>query len=160
MDFKTIFASIGLVFVVLYTFWYIMNKVKTNQDNVTTNNVPTNYMQQVGLNCPDYYINTSNENNVNTCKNSYHLEQSINSEDGKSTNPNCSNVQCYADLDNKTVNFDVINNWEDLNDNQRKSVMTNNSNGTLSRCDWINCCGSKVGDTYTKYPWVELQNYC
>ena len=161
MDFKTIFATIGLLFVILYVFWYIMNKIKTSQDNVTTNNIPTNYMQQVGLNCPDYYINTLNDNQKNSCKNSYNLNQSIDN-NGLSSNPKCSNVKCYEDGygDEQVVNFDVINNWEDLNDDERKEAVNKKTNGTISRCDWINCCGTQVGSSFTKYPWLEIQNYC
>lgn len=159
MDIKTIFATIGFIFIILYAFWFIMNRMKEKQDNVVTNNIPANYMQEVGLHCPDYYINNVNNDTISSCKNSYNLRQSMDA-NGMSTIPNCSGVKCYQNKHNKTVHFNMIKNWDTMNDSQRTEAVNNKGNGTLSRCDWIRCCGPKLGDKYTQQPWVEIQNYC
>ena len=159
MDIKTIFATIGFVFIILYSFWFIMNRMNEKQDNVVTNNIPANYMQEVGVRCPDYYINNMNNNTISSCKNSYNLNQSMDGS-GNSTNPNCPNVTCYDNVNNKTVLFDKINNWDTMNDTERSDAVNRKVDGTLSRCDWIRCCGPKLGTKYTQQPWVEIQNYC
>ena len=81
-------------------------------------------------------------------------------ENGMSTIPNCSDVKCYQNKNNKTVHFNMINNWDTMNDTQRSDAVNKKGNGTLSRCDWIRCCGPKLGSKYTQQPWVEIQNYC
>lgn len=170
MNFVTIFASIGLVFVFLYIFWYIMNKLKSSQTNYTTNELPVNYMTNIGLRCPDYYINTSNNNNMNVCKNSYNLNQNINEDNGRSmTNKvGCKNVHCYQNTTEKLVNFEEIPNWNSMNNDERIKALENdgkNNDGTrkknvTNRCDWIKCCGRAVGNSSTYQPWLEIQDYC
>ena len=164
MNFITVFAAIGLVFVIMYVFWYIMNKIKDATDNVTTNNISPNYMQEIGLRCPDYYVNTLNNNEMSTCKNSYNLDQNIDSESGdsNSSSSNCANVKCYHDIENKTVNFQDISNWKDLDDNQRIDALKNDGkmDNTTNRCDWIKCCGVAVGGSSTSQPWLEISDYC
>ena len=80
-----------------------------------------------------------------------------------STDPRCSNIKCYHDYNNQTVNFQKINNWQNLNDDQRIEVLKkdgeNNSNVT-NRCDWIKCCGVSVGNSSTAQPWLEINDYC
>lgn len=170
MSFVTVFAAIGLVFVVMYVFWYIMNKIKTSNDNYTTNDISTNYMNNIGLHCPNYYINTLNDNNTNTCQNSYNLNQNINQDNGlsNSTKDGCNAVQCYHDASNKIVNFEAIKNWDSMNDDERINALKydgKNNDGTTkdnvsNRCDWIKCCGAAVGNSNTYQPWLEVQNYC
>jgi hypothetical protein len=173
MNFVTIFASIGLVFVILYVVWFVMKKMKNSNQNMTTNNLPVNYMKNVGLRCPDYYINTNNENNQNTCKNSYNLEQNIDENTGMSNNTNCSDIVCYHDVNDKSVNFEEIKNWGSMNDDQRVEALKldgKNSDGTYktnsddskqaNRCDWIKCCGSSVGSSSSYQPWLEIKDYC
>ena len=164
MNFITVFAAIGLVFVVMYVFWHIMNKLQKSSKNATTNEISTNYMQEIGLRCPDYYVNTLNENNMSTCKNSYNLVQNIDSEDGdsKNTSSQCQNVKCYHDPQEKTVNFQAIQNWKNLNDDQRISALESDGSlaNTTNRCDWIKCCGVAVGNSTTSQPWLEISDYC
>ena len=35
---------------------------------------PIKYMQEIGLNCPDYWTNISNDGNKNYCRNSYWID--------------------------------------------------------------------------------------
>ena len=165
MNFVTVFAAIGLVFVIMYVFWYIMNKIKNATDNVTTNDISPNYMQEIGLRCPDYYVNTLNDNNMSTCKNSYNLDQGINSESGESKQDDsrCANVKCYHDIENKTVNFQDIPDWKDLNDDDRIKALKNdgkNIDNVTNRCDYIKCCGVAFGGSSTSQPWLEINDYC
>ena len=115
MNFITVFAAIGHVFV-MYVFWYIMNKLQKSSENTTTNEISTNYMQEIGLRCPDYYVNTLNKNNMGTCKNSYNLVQNIDSEDGdvKIPHPNVKMLNVIM-IPKKTVNFQVLK-LKNLND--------------------------------------------
>lgn len=161
MNFVTIFASIGFVFVILYVFWFISKKYKNMKDNGTTNEISVNYMNNIGARCPDYYININNDENVNSCKNSYNLDQNIDDEGGSNVSSGtCSNVQCYSDYANKIVEFDVIDNWGSMTDDERKKAIKTNVNGTTDRCSWIKCCGVSVGSSNTYQPWLEIQDYC
>ena len=164
MNFVTVFASIGLVFVIMYVFWYIMNRIKQSNENVTTNEISANYMNQIGLRCPDYYVNTENNGDINTCKNSYNLDHNIDVEgESDSNDPRCSNIKCYHDLNEKTVNFQKINNWQDLNNDERINALKDdgkNMDNVTNRCDWIKCCGVSVGNSSTSQPWLEINDYC
>ena len=44
---------------------------------------------------------------------------------GMSTIPNCSGVKCYQNKNQKTVHFNMIKNWDTMNDSQRTEAVNN-----------------------------------
>lgn len=145
-----ILAIIGLIILISYLISYLYNYFKQRAANTLNaqTNPPLVYMQQTGLRCPDYWVNTGVDSNGNyICKNSYNLDVK------KNSSSECSNVSCYSNDSDKTTNFIPLPSgytWE-LGNPSGLTSYTNterydfvNKTGTgasNSRCDWIKCCG-------------------
>jgi hypothetical protein len=138
-----ILASIGLIVIIIYLIYYTYEymKYRNHISVISQINPPPSYMQNSGIKCPDYWVNTGVDSKGNyICKNSFGLKSGNN--DGSSY---CSNVQCYDDDNNTT--FPPIKSkytWEYGNPNGMTSLtdkekydFVNSSN----RCKWLNCCG-------------------
>jgi len=142
-------------------------------------NPPSQYMQQSGIKCPDYWVNTGVDDKGNyICKNMFHLNVNTstvkNKEEDSAT---CADVKCFNDSSERTIKFSGIDNkntWEPNDPNGKKSYtdkekykfVTDKGTGTTARCDWIRCCGGGATDIdstkswNTKGVWQGVQNTC
>lgn len=163
-----ILAVIGFIillsYLISYIYYYFINRAE--RIKMSEVNPPNQYMQQTGIKCPDYWVNTGVDENGNyICKNMFNLNVH-NSE--TPTTGTCKNIKCYHDATDKTVKFSGIGpkkTWEPNNpngmtsydDKEKYSFVNAQGDGTTSRCDWINCCGA---ETNTKGVWQGVQSTC
>lgn len=140
-----ILAAIGLVIIIFYICIYIYQYIKNKktQKLISQINPPGNYMQNSGIKCPDYWVNTGVDSNGNyICKNSFNI---------KTHNPT---TGTYAGMCNsETMTFPPVDQgytWEYGNPNGLTSYTEKDKynfvenkavSGSLSRCSWINNCG-------------------
>jgi hypothetical protein len=165
-----ILAIVGLVILISYLISYIYYYFKSKKDQslMMQVNPPNQYMQESGIKCPDYWVNTGVDENGNyICKNMFNLNV-LNKT--TPTSGKCLDVKCYQDGTGaeKIVNFSPIDSkstWEPNNPNGKTSLTSKekydfvNSLGesgkeaTVSRCDWIKCCGSGNKDESDNVQW-------
>ena len=130
---------------------------------------PDDYMQQTGIKCPDYWVNTGvTDDGAYICKNVNGIEVSKSASDG------CSAVNCNISGDDSTVYFDGVasgKTWEHgdpnglktLSDSDRNTFVKTNVKGTASRCDWIKCCGAyndPATNTSNSAVWLGVSDVC
>lgn len=150
--FVNILAAIGLVVIISYACFYLYQYIqyKNTQLTISQINPPGDYMQNSGIKCPDYWVNTELDSNGNyVCKNSFNI-QSNNPTTGKNANKCNPTQMTFSPLDNGyTWQYGNPNGLTSYTDQQKynflksnKSVLNPNATSTLiSRCDWINSCG-------------------
>ena len=142
-----IFAVIGLLVILIYIIYYLWSSLQQKNFKMIESriNPPSEYMQQSGIKCPDYWVNTGVDSNGNyICKNSYNVNVS------KSTNSSCSNINCNAD-EAIFLQLPSGQTWQAGNPNGLTSMSSddkynfvndNGGNTNASRCDWAKCCGA------------------
>lgn len=178
-----ILAVIGLIVLFAYIVYYLWKYLQDrNQQELDMKISPPNdYMQQTGIKCPDYWVNTETdtENKTYTCKNVNNVAPPQ-----KSVNDECSKVNCSIDPtgnDLSTVKFSLLpdgQTWESGNPNGLTSMTNDQKNTfvtkkptkddkfTASRCDWIKCCGAynvtNDPDNKTMNPavWLGVNDIC
>ena len=139
-----ILAVIGLIIIISYIIYYIFNYIKNkNQKAIVKKiNPPPSYMQNTGLKCPDYWVNTGIDDNGNfICKNSFNIETN-NPKTGKFANKCNSEEMAFTPVDDGFT-WDYNNpNLKTLDDADKYSFLATSAvSNSLSRCDWINNCG-------------------
>ena len=163
-----ILAIIGFIVVLSYLISYIYYYFKNRSMKVIMNQVnpPFQYMQQTGIKCPDYWVNTGVDEKGNyICKNMFNLNIQ-NSE--TPTSGTCKDVKCYFEKDKKIMKFSPLgtnNTWVPNNPNgkisytekEKYSFVNDAGSGDTSRCNWINCCGAKSN---TKGVWQGVEKTC
>jgi hypothetical protein len=62
-----IFAVIGLLVILIYIIYYLWNSLQQKNFKMIESriNPPSEYMQQSGVKCPDYWVNTGVDANGN-----------------------------------------------------------------------------------------------
>ncbi len=146
-----IMAFVGFVVIIIYLiyrFWnyfiYINNKRRNNLIRP-----PVEYMNNIGIKCPDYWTYKGNDSNGNyICENTF----SITPTGGDS---------CYTDSSNKITVFGSLNdgqNWQDMSDDDRKNfIKTSKATGVTTnsknenRCAFTQNCQSV---------WLGVKNQC
>lgn len=141
----TIFAVIGLIVIISYLIYYLWVYIKhrKTQKIISEINPPGSYMQNSGIKCPDYWVNTGIDANGNyLCKNSFNVQST-------KTNTGTYAGKCNSDQ----MSFTSVakgNTWEYNNpdgltsysDTDKYNFVNNSAvDGSLSRCQWINNCG-------------------
>jgi hypothetical protein len=133
-----ILAAIGLIVIISYMVYYLYTyfKKKQFQASIAHMNPPPSYMQNIGINCPDYWVNMGTDSNGNVmCKNSFNI-------------PVNDQTKCKSNMTFTKVPSDRT--WEFGNPNGLKSLsnsdkykFVNNSvtPDGVTRCNWINQCG-------------------
>ena len=140
-----ILATIGLIVIIGYLLYYMYKYISNMQTKkfISQINPPGDYMQNSGIKCPDYWVNTGIDDKGNyICKNSFNIE---------SDNPG---TGTYAGKCNRTdMSFPAIKSgytWEYNNPNGLTSysdkekyefLNTKSLENSVSRCQWINNCG-------------------
>lgn len=155
-----ILAVIGLIVIISYIIYYIYSYIekKNKKAFVATINPPPSYMQNTGLRCPDYWVNTGIDDKGNfICKNSFNIETN-NPTIGKFANKCNSEQMAFTPIDDGYT-WDYNNpKLETLDDvakyNFLQSSLVPNS---ISRCDWINNCGPSSN---TQGVWTGVNEIC
>lgn len=138
-----IFSVIGVIVLLLiiihYTVQYMKNKTAIHI--AATMNPPGDYMQNSGIKCPDYWVNTGIDSNGNyMCSNSFNIP---------STNPTTGSLagKCTSQIvfnpvqSGYTWQYNNPNGLTSYSTQEKYNFVTTQGNGTISRCDWINNCG-------------------
>jgi hypothetical protein len=147
-----ILALVGVLFIVGIIIFYIYKyfKKQNKKDVISQIYPPGEYMQNVGIKCPDYwvYLGTTPDGKY-VCQNKFNIPVV------PKNNYSCSQ--------NNQVSFDAIEakrTWEFGNPNdlktytdKEKSAFLNNSN----RCNWVNNCGSAEGLSAV---WTGVSDIC
>lgn len=136
-----ILAAVGLLVIIGYLVYLLYNYVKDQQSKVIIKavNPPGDYMQNTGIKCPDYWVNTGVDSNNNyVCKNSFNIQTQ------STTSPKCkTDVMTFPPVKNGyTWEYGNPNGLTSYSDLDRYNFV-HGQLGTsgLSRCDWINQCG-------------------
>lgn len=161
-----IFAFLGFIFLLSVFIYYVYKYFKNKQllKDISLVYPPGDYMQETGIKCPDYWVNSGTDSNGNyECQNRFNIPVI------KNRNASCENVNCTATNDNNKAYFNSVPNsktWEIGNPNGLKSMsdqekydfLTGDAgSATSNRCNWINCCGGSAG---TKSPWTGVYDIC
>ncbi len=135
MSFLTfLFALIGAIAVIILIYYIFRNSIKKHNKDEKESRVrpPTLYMNKIGSKCPNYWINTENNNDKNTCKNSYHF-----------TFPKYqSGDNCYG-ICNDVQEFSNIEDWNNIKDKDKEAIR--------QRCKFTRCCDQT---------WLGLEDKC
>jgi hypothetical protein len=166
-----IFAFIGFVTILIYLSFRLWDYFKNQSEKADKAKIrpPLDYMNDVGIKCPDYWVNTGvTDDGAYICKNVNGIEVSKSASDG------CSAVNCNISGDDSTVYFDGVasgKTWEHgdpnglktLSDSDRNTFVKTNVKGTASRCDWIKCCGAyndPATNTSNSAVWLGVSDVC
>jgi len=153
-------ALFAIVIIICYIGKYL-NDIYKNRKKIHINtqvNPPNSYMQNSGIRCPDYWVNTGIDSNGNyVCKNSFNIQSN------KPTTGSCSN-KCNSDQltfssikSGFTWEFNDPNGLTSYSDDDKIKFVKSNGSALTSRCDWINCCGPASG---TDGVWSGVNDYC
>ena len=112
-----IIGAIAVIFTIINVGISISANIASDGSSSAVSNPPNAYMNEGGLNCPDYWINVSNKNNKNSCRNAYKL-------------PNTSGTvvmdETFSDISDEV--------W---NSSEERGTL----DGVKSRCNWLNANG-------------------
>lgn len=135
-----ILAAIGLIVIISYLVYYLYQYIVKMQSlkEAAQMNPPGNYMQNSGIKCPDYWVNTGVDNNGNyICENTFNIQ--TNSSNGTC---NSSTMKFPPVTQGYTWDYGNPNGLTSLTDEQKYNFVLNTSGtGSMTRCNWINSCG-------------------
>ena len=156
-----ILALIGLIVILLYVIRYIYLYIQ-NKQLITTAlaiNPPGPYMQNSGIKCPDYWVNTGIDSNGNyICTNSFNVA-SVNPTTGPYAGKcNPDNLSFTPVANGYTWEINNPNGLTSLTDQQKYDFLNSSAiTGSLSRCQWINSCGPS---TNVQGIWSGINEIC
>jgi hypothetical protein len=134
-----ILAAVGLLVIIGYLGYLLYKYVKDRQGQVAVQSVnpPGDYMQNTGIKCPDYWVNTgiNSSNNNYVCKNSFNVQ--TNSSDGCDPDQ----MEFSPIKSGKTWEYGNPNGLTSYDDPERYQFVNKSGGSGMSRCDWINKCG-------------------
>ena len=144
-----ILAIIGTIFILSTLLYYIYKYTKERKIHhiIANKNPPDSYMQNTGLQCPDYWVNTGVDSTGKyICTNSFNIPSN-------STSPcNRSSVSFSPITSGKTWEYNNPNGLTTLTDKEKYDFLKN-----TGRCDWVNKCGPKTG---TQGIWTGVNEIC
>lgn len=140
----TVLAAIGLIVVISYLIYYLYEFIKYKMDQKVSDDVnpPNNYMQNSGIKCPDYWVNTGIDINGNyKCHNSFNIE-TVNPTSGSYAGK-CNPVDMvFPEIDSGyTWEYGDPNGLTSYTDQEKYDFLNKSVDGSLTRCQWINYCG-------------------
>jgi hypothetical protein len=140
-----ILAAIGLIVIISYIVYYLFTYFQNAkfQKTISQINPPPSYMQNVGINCPDYWINMGPDSNGNIqCKNSFNIPVS--------SSTTCPSTMVFPSIPSgQSWDYGNPNGLTSMSDNDKYKFLNTLATGpnssaisnSLSRCSWINQCG-------------------
>jgi hypothetical protein len=140
-----ILAVIALIIIISYVIIFILKylKNKKNQYIASRMNPPGPYMQNSGIKCPDYWVNTGVDQNGNyICKNSFNIP-SVNPTSGVAAGKCNSDQLTFTPMKSGyTWEMNNPNGLTSYSDQEKYDFLNKSfSNDSLTRCQWINNCG-------------------
>jgi hypothetical protein len=155
-----ILAGLAILIIIFYIIKYLWDLYKHRKNKKINSqiNPPGSYMQNSGIKCPDYWVNTGIDSNGNyTCKNSFNI-QTNNPTNGSCANKCNSDQATFSSIPNGfTWEFNNPNGLTSYNNNDKIKFVKNNGRAPISRCDWVNCCGPASG---VNGVWSGVNDYC
>ena len=149
-----ILAAIGLIVIISYLSVYLYNHIKNKQTKATVSKIypPGDYMQNSGIKCPDYWVNTGLDSDGNyICKNSFNIQTNnptTGNYSGKCNSDTMSFTPIGKGLDKPpdrtayTWQYGNPTGYTSLTDKQKYDFVENSyAPNSISRCAWINNCG-------------------
>ena len=112
-----VIGAIAVIFTIINVGMSISANIASDGDSSVDTNPPNAYMNEGGLNCPDYWINVANKNSTNSCRNAYKI-------------PNISGT-VVTDETFPSISDEIWNSSE-----ERGSL-----DGVKTRCGWLNSNG-------------------
>jgi len=146
-----IFAAIGLIVIISYIVYYMYEYFQNlqTQQTISQMNPPDDYMQTVGLQCPDYWVNNGIDSNGNyICENKFNIP----------TTCTGSSLTFSPITAGSTWQYGNPNGLTSMSDTDKYNFLTTaGSNNSYSRCDWINKCGPNAN---TQGIWQGVNELC
>jgi hypothetical protein len=161
--FVNILAAIGLIFIIstliYYIYIYVKNKIEQRKHKEI--NPPLSYMQNTGIKCPDYWVNTGVDENGNyICRNSFNIT-TVPKTNSYKTKCNSNNLIFSKLPENTTWELNDPHGLTSLTDIEKYRFVSNNkpndNENLLSRCEWINNCGPS---TSVQGVWSGINEIC
>lgn len=138
-----ILAIIGLIIIITYAIRYLYLYVRKKESQKIANNAnpPGAYMQNSGIKCPDYWVNTGYDSSGNyICKNSFNIP--IN-ENGISSGKCNTKEMAFPPVESGyTWEYGNPNGLTTYSDKDKYDFLSEKAaTGSVTRCQWINSCG-------------------
>ncbi len=152
-----IFAAIGLIFLITYIVYYLYDYIKKmNEEQQISQIFPSpTYMQNVGINCPDYWVNMGIVDGNIKCKNSFNIP--INGHEESK----CTDEMYFIPVETgKTWEYGNPNNLKSLTDKEKFDFLNKKIDGnddSMSRCEWVNKCSQSEN---TQGIWQGVNEIC
>ncbi len=146
-----IMAFVGFVVILIYLIYklwgYIDYRAKKTRDSLIR--PPLDYMNTIGIKCPDYWAYTGTDDNGNyKCVNTYNIPL-------KGT-PS----QCYTDQANTTVVFGALtDDWQDMSIDDRKDFIKKNKPSNVTTTSGYNDTRCNFSKNCVNV-WSGVQNQC
>ena len=156
----TVLAAIGLIVVISYLIYYLYEYIKYRMDRKIAENTnpPNNYMQNSGIKCPDYWVNTGIDKDGNyKCTNSFNIE-TVNPTTGSYQGKCNPTEMVFPPIKNGyTWEFGDPDGLTSYTDQEKYDFLNKSSGQSLSRCQWINYCGPSAN---TQGIWSGINEIC
>jgi hypothetical protein len=149
-------AILGIIFILVLVIVIIVRIVKyQNKQTILSLQRPTpDYMQNIGMKCPDYWYLNNTDSNYYYCTKTNDNNYKV---PAKSLNPNCSKISCTDSTG--IAKFTVLpssQKWVTMSDSDKKSFVNKSDSSAISRCNWIKCCGQNKKSAV----WLGIANQC
>jgi hypothetical protein len=139
-----ILAGLAVLIIICYIIKYLWDLYKHRKDLKINSqiNPPGSYMQNSGIKCPDYWVNTGVDPDGNyKCHNSFNIE-TVNPTSGSYAG------KCNP-VDMRFPHIDSGYTWEygdpdgltSYTDQEKYDFLNKSVGNSISRCQWINYCG-------------------
>ncbi len=147
-----VMAFIGFVVIIIYLiyrFWNYFIFINNKRKNASIR-PPLEYMNNIGIKCPDYWTYKGISANGNyICENTFDLPFTKN------------NTQCYTDSTSKITEFGALSdsqNWQDMSEDDRKNfIKTSKAAGDITNTNNENRCAFTQN---CQSVWLGVQNQC
>jgi len=139
-----ILVVIGLIVIISYLIYYLYQYLqqRTNLKIASEINPPGDYMQNTGIKCPDYWVNTGVDANGNyICKNSFNIDSNQPASGSAMGKCNATTMNFPPIQTGYTWEYNNPNGLTSYSDQEKYDFLNNAGSMPLSRCQWINNCG-------------------
>jgi hypothetical protein len=140
-----ILAIVALVIIITYAarYLYLYVRKKESEKIAKSINPPGSYMQNSGIKCPDYWVNTGFDSSGNyICKNSFNIP-SNNPTTGIATGKCNFKEMVFPPVENNyTWEYGNPNGLTSYSDEDKYNLLNKAVPGSISRCNWVNYCGA------------------
>lgn len=143
MNILTFILVLFAIVVLFAGAWYFVKKWMEQQQTTAQEEAtwpPSNYMQNVGSLCPDYWVYdgpASEESNSIVCRNEYNIPI----QEANMTSQIC------LDYPNNYKTFQTLSKWPPSSSDQ----------GLQQRCAWMQNCGPS---SMIKGSWIGMDQFC